>query len=87
MTRRDVLKVVFSSTMYLAARRVFPASLATIDPRVVQIIVHLCFQAMASKVDVFDRSTTSTPPACVTSGIAKAGVGRLSGYSVQTARP
>ena len=42
---------------------------------------------MASKVDVFDRGTSSTRLAYGTSSIAKAGVGRLWGYSVQTARP
>ena len=125
MRRRDFLKVAFSSSLYFAARRVFPASLttsadvglaigsdpeqatiraialvggirrfvspgdivvvkpnigfnsppsvrATTDPTIVRTVVHLCFQALASKVYVFDRSTTSTRLAYVTSGIAKA---------------
>lgn len=125
MTRRDFLKVALSTSLYLAARRVFPASLvstadvgiavgadtekavrravalaggiqrfvspgdvvvvkpnigfnsppsvrATTDPVVVRTVVHLCFQALASKVFVFDRSTTSTRLAYVTSGIARA---------------
>jgi uncharacterized protein (DUF362 family) len=125
MTRRDFLKVALSTSLYLAARRVFPAGLvsaadvgiavgadtenavrravalaggiqrfvspgdvvvvkpnigfnsppsvrATTDPVVVRTVVHLCFQALASKVYVFDRSTTSTRLAYVTSGIARA---------------
>ncbi len=125
MRRRDFLKVAFSSSLYLVARRVFPASLttaadvglaigsdpeqatmraialvggirrfvspgdivvvkpnigfnsppsvrATTDPTIVRTVVHLCFQALAAKVYVFDRSTTSTRLAYVTSGIAKA---------------
>jgi uncharacterized protein (DUF362 family) len=123
--RRDFLKVALSSSLYFAARRVFPASLtasadvgiaigadpeqatiraialaggisrfvaagdivvvkpnvgfnsppavrATTDPTIVRTVVHLCFQALAAKVYVFDRSTTSTRLAYVTSGIAKA---------------
>jgi uncharacterized protein (DUF362 family) len=35
-------------------------------------VVHLCFQALASKVFVLDRSTTSTRLCYVTSGIARA---------------
>jgi uncharacterized protein (DUF362 family) len=49
-----------------------PSVRATTDPVVVRTVVHLCFQAMASKVYLFDRSTTSTRLAYVTSGIAKA---------------
>ncbi len=125
MTRRDFLKVAFSTSLYLAARRVFPAGLlatadvgiavgadtektvrravelaggiqrfvspgdvvvvkpnigfnsppsvrATTDPVVVRTVVHLCFQALAAKVYVFDRSTTASRLAYVTSGIARA---------------
>jgi uncharacterized protein (DUF362 family) len=125
MTRRDFLKVAFSTSLYFAARRVFPAGLAstadvgiavgadteravrravalaggiqrfvspgdvvvvkpnigfnsppsvraTTDPVVVRTVVHLCFQALASRVYVFDRSTTSSRLAYVTSGIARA---------------
>jgi uncharacterized protein (DUF362 family) len=49
-----------------------PSVRATTDPAVVRAVVHLCFQALAAKVYVFDRSTTSTRLAYVTSGIAKA---------------
>jgi uncharacterized protein (DUF362 family) len=125
MTRRDFLKAVLSSSLYFAARRIFPASAAvfpdvgivvgadyekavtaaidlaggirtfvkpgdvvvvkpnigwnsppnlkaTTDPVVVRTIVHLCFQALASKVYVFDRSVSNPRLSYVTSGIQRA---------------
>lgn len=125
MTRREFLKAAIASSLYLSARRVFPASLlarpdvgiavgadyekavtraielvggitafvkpgdkvvvkpnigwdsppelkATTDPVVVRTIVHLCFQAMASKVYVFDRPVANSRLTYVTSGIQKA---------------
>lgn len=124
-TRREFLKAAIASSLYLTARRVFPASLvarpdvgiavgtdyekavtkaidllggitafvkpgdavvvkpnigwnappelkATTDPIVVRTIVHLCFQARASKVYVFDRSVANSKLTYVTSGIQKA---------------
>jgi len=49
-----------------------PAVKATTDPVVVRTLVHLCFQAGASKVYVFDRSVDNPRLAYVTSGIQKA---------------
>jgi uncharacterized protein (DUF362 family) len=49
-----------------------PELKATTDPIVVRTIVHLCFQAMASKVYVFDRSVANSKLTYVTSGIQKA---------------
>jgi uncharacterized protein (DUF362 family) len=134
MTRREFIRASMMGAFYLAARRVFPASLATgavsvgvatgadyakattlavdlvggmrsyvkpgstvvvkpnigwnsppevkatTDPVVVRTIVHLCFQAGASKVYVFDRSVSNPRLAYVTSGIEKAA--REAGASV-----
>ncbi|MGA2641719.1 MAG: DUF362 domain-containing protein [Spirochaetia bacterium] len=49
-----------------------PELKATTDPMVVRTIVHLCFQALASKVYVFDRSVANSRLTYVTSGIQKA---------------
>jgi uncharacterized protein (DUF362 family) len=49
-----------------------PELKATTDPLVVRAIVHLCFQALASKVYVFDRSVANSRLTYVTSGIQKA---------------
>jgi len=49
-----------------------PEVKATTDPVVVRTLVHMCFQAGASKVYVFDRSVSNPHLAYVTSGIQKA---------------
>ena len=49
-----------------------PAVKATTDPVVVRTVVHLCFQAGASKVYVFDRSVSNPHLAYKTSGIQRA---------------
>jgi uncharacterized protein (DUF362 family) len=49
-----------------------PQLKATTDPLVVRTIVHLCFQALASKVYVFDRAVANSHLSYVTSGIQKA---------------
>jgi uncharacterized protein (DUF362 family) len=49
-----------------------PEVKATTDPLVVRTLVHLCFQAGASRVVVFDRSVSNPRLAYVTSGIQKA---------------
>ena len=45
---------------------------ADTDPLVVRTVVHLCFQALASKVYVFDRTTNNPTLAYANSGIAEA---------------
>jgi uncharacterized protein (DUF362 family) len=42
------------------------------DPVIVRTVVHLCFQALASKVYVFDRSVNNPKLTYTTSGIANA---------------
>lgn len=42
------------------------------DPVIVRTVVHLCFQALASKVYVFDRTCNNPKLTYVTSGIEKA---------------
>lgn len=49
-----------------------PELKANTDPVIVRTVVHLCFQALASKVYVFDRSANNPKLAYVTSGIADA---------------
>jgi uncharacterized protein (DUF362 family) len=49
-----------------------PELKANTDPIVVRTVVHLCFQALASKVYVFDRSLSNPKLTYVTSGIAEA---------------
>jgi uncharacterized protein (DUF362 family) len=49
-----------------------PELKATTDPLVVRTLVHLCFQAGASKVYVFDRGVDNTSLSYVTSGIQRA---------------
>jgi len=49
-----------------------PELKATTDPVIVRTIVHLCFQALASKVYVFDRTCDNPKLAYVNSGIEKA---------------
>jgi uncharacterized protein (DUF362 family) len=49
-----------------------PEMKATTDPLIVRTVVHLCFQAGASKVWLFDRSTGNSRLSYVTSGIARA---------------
>ncbi len=49
-----------------------PELKATTDPVVVRTIVHLCFQALASKVYVFDRTCNNPKLTYVNSGIEKA---------------
>jgi uncharacterized protein (DUF362 family) len=49
-----------------------PEMKATTDPLIVRTVIHLCFQAGASKVWLFDRSTGNSRLSYVTSGIAKA---------------
>lgn len=45
---------------------------ATTDPLIVRTVVHLCFQALASKVYVFDRTVNNSRLTYVTSGIEEA---------------
>jgi uncharacterized protein (DUF362 family) len=49
-----------------------PEVKATTDPVVVRTLVHLCFEAGAAKVYVFDRSVDNPRLAYVTSGIQRA---------------
>jgi uncharacterized protein (DUF362 family) len=49
-----------------------PALKANTDPVVVRTVVHLCFQALASKVYVFDRAANNPRLTYVNSGIAEA---------------
>jgi len=49
-----------------------PQLKATTDPLVVRMVVHLCFQARAAKVYVFDRTCSNPRLTYVTSGIARA---------------
>jgi uncharacterized protein (DUF362 family) len=49
-----------------------PELKANTDPVIVRTIVHLCFQALASKVYVFDRTVNNPKLTYVTSGIADA---------------
>jgi uncharacterized protein (DUF362 family) len=49
-----------------------PEFKATTDPDIVRTVVHLCYQALASKVYVFDRSCNNPSLTYVTSGIAEA---------------
>jgi uncharacterized protein (DUF362 family) len=49
-----------------------PELKANTDPLIVQTVVHLCFQALASKVYVFDRSVNNPKLTYTTSGIAAA---------------
>jgi len=49
-----------------------PELKANTDPLIVRTIVHLCFQALASKVYVFDRTCNNPKLTYVNSGIAKA---------------
>jgi uncharacterized protein (DUF362 family) len=49
-----------------------PELKANTDPVIVRAIVHLCFQALASKVYVFDRACNNPKLTYVTSGIAEA---------------
>ncbi len=45
---------------------------ANTDPLVVRAVVHLCFEALAAKVYVFDRTCSNPKLSYVTSGIARA---------------
>ena len=47
-----------------------PELKANTDPLIVQTVVHLCFQALASKVYVFDRAVNNPKLTYTTSGIA-----------------
>jgi uncharacterized protein (DUF362 family) len=47
-----------------------PELKANTDPLIVRTVVHLCFQALASKVYVFDRSVNNPKLTYTTSGIA-----------------
>ena len=47
-----------------------PELKANTDPIIVRTVVHLCFQALASKVYVFDRSVNNPKLTYTTSGIA-----------------
>ena len=49
-----------------------PELKANTDPVIVRTIVHLCFQALASKVYVFDRTCNNPKLTYVNSGIAEA---------------
>jgi uncharacterized protein (DUF362 family) len=49
-----------------------PELKANTDPIIVRTVVHLCFQALASKVYVFDRTVNNPKLTYVTSGIADA---------------
>lgn len=49
-----------------------PEMRADTDPLAVRTVVHLCFQARASKVYVFDRTTSNPRLSYITSGIARA---------------
>jgi uncharacterized protein (DUF362 family) len=49
-----------------------PALKANTDPLVVRTVVHLCFQALASKVYVFDRPVNNPRLTYVSSGIEEA---------------
>lgn len=49
-----------------------PELKANTDPIIVRTVVHLCFQALASKVYVFDRTCNNPKLTYVTSGIAEA---------------
>jgi uncharacterized protein (DUF362 family) len=49
-----------------------PELKATTDPAIVRTVVHLCFQALASKVYVFDRTCNNPKLTYVTSRIAEA---------------
>jgi uncharacterized protein (DUF362 family) len=49
-----------------------PELKANTDPLVVRTVVHLCFQALASKVYVFDRTVNNPKLTYVNSGIEKA---------------
>jgi len=49
-----------------------PELKANTDPEIVHTVVHLCYQALASKVYVFDRSCNNPTLTYVTSGIAEA---------------
>jgi uncharacterized protein (DUF362 family) len=58
-----------------------PELKATTDPLIVRTVVHLCFQALASKVYVFDRTCNNPKITYVRSGIADAA--KSAGASVQ----
>jgi uncharacterized protein (DUF362 family) len=49
-----------------------PELKANTDPVIVRTVVHLCFQALAAKVYVFDRTVNNPKLTYVTSGIADA---------------
>ncbi len=49
-----------------------PELKATTDPTIVRTLIHLCFQALASKVYVFDRTCDNPKLTYVNSGIEKA---------------
>ena len=49
-----------------------PELKANTDPVIVRTVVHLCFQALASKVYVFDRTCNNPKLTYITSGIAEA---------------